>query len=173
MAMQLVMSRFSSAPDTAATAPEVQGLTQMYYLDEEAEKAIAPVTSTKADEAAVSAGDGGVSCGKDSLAATVATAAVLASSQDAGAFDELAQPQGLSQLFYLDAEEEEKAAAVLPRVTGRSFLRERLGVPGVVVQDLRQVRGRTEERPRGVEEGCLCMPYLDTSVSWLVWGEGA
>lgn len=153
MAMELVMSRFSSAGDTATAATEVQGLTQMYYLDEEAEKAmVAPVSSTKSGEAATAVVSGGVSCGKEALtvvAAASSTVTVMASSQDAdGAFDDdlAQQPQGLSQLFYLEAEEEEKAAAALPLVTGRSFLREKLGVPGVVVQDLKQVRKNGRSR---------------------------
>ena len=53
------------------------------------------------------------------------------------------EPQGLTQVFYLDPQEEAEAAAALPVMPRRSFLRERLGVPGEVVQDLRQVnRGR-------------------------------
>lgn len=50
------------------------------------------------------------------------------------------EPQGLTQVFYLDPEDEAEAAAALPVVPGRSFLRERLGVSGEVVQGLRQVR---------------------------------
>jgi len=50
-----------------------------------------------------------------------------------------ADPQGLTQVFYIDPEDEVEAAAALPLVPGRSFLRERLGVSGEVVQDLRQV----------------------------------
>eukprot|EP00752_Nemacystus_decipiens_P003421 g3165.t1 len=50
-----------------------------------------------------------------------------------------AEPQGLTQAFYLDPGSEANAVAALPVVPRRSFLRERLGVPGEVVQDLRQV----------------------------------
>lgn len=51
-----------------------------------------------------------------------------------------AEPEGLAQFFYLDPEDEAEAVAALPLVPRRSFLRERLGVPGEVVQGLRQVR---------------------------------
>lgn len=50
-----------------------------------------------------------------------------------------AEPQGFTQAFFLNPEDEEKAVEALPVVPGRSFLSERLGVSGEVVQDLRQV----------------------------------
>lgn len=66
--------------------------------------------------------------------------AVAGDSYEGSAASMSAEPQGLTQVFYLDPEEEAEAAAALPVVPRRSFLRERLGVPGEVVQGLRQVR---------------------------------
>lgn len=87
-----------------------------------------------------------------------------ASSSEGSVTSMYAEPQGLTQLFYLDPEEEAEAAAALPVVPRRSFLRERLGVPGEVVQDLRQVRRRKGfkavwgrvGRSCSSCEGCVC-----------------
>lgn len=178
-AMNLIMSRFAqesepapSAEDESAvvSSSDVQGLTQMYYLEaeEEAESlASSEATPTIASASSTTAfASSGTSIDDVSGATNTAsqrntvgdeqlvTPAALGTPQQmaleegkeqlASAADErelagLAQPQGLSQMFFLDLEEEEAAAATLPIVEGRSFLSEKLGVPGEVVQDLKQV----------------------------------
>ncbi|CAM9735368.1 unnamed protein product [Ectocarpus fasciculatus] len=117
----------AAADDAAETSSsDVQGLTQMYYLElEEEERAL---TSAAAAQP--------LPVRQPQQPAAVGAEAVFATS-DAAAMP--AEPQGLTQVFFLDPEEEALAAAALPVVPGRSFLRERLGVPGEVVQDLRQV----------------------------------
>ncbi|CAM9669190.1 unnamed protein product [Ectocarpus sp. 12 AP-2014] len=142
MAMDMFLSRGAAAAatdDTATTSSsssDVQGLTQMYYLElEQEERALA---STAAAAAATA----------ESLPvrqpqhAAVGAEAIFAASHvaaEAESMIPIAEPQGLTQVFFLDPEDEALAAAALPVVPERSFLRERLGVPGEVVQDLRQV----------------------------------
>ncbi|CAM9308230.1 unnamed protein product [Laminaria digitata] len=163
MGMDLVLlSRAASAAASEAAAlstSDVQGLTQMYYLDEEAE-AIAAAAVAAAPLAAASAtvvvGGGGINNAGASVtrgnimnrgvqkeeAGLLAGAGVVAFGGGGGAALEHAEPQGMTQMFFLDKEEEEAAvAAALPRssVAEASFLRERLGVSGDVVQGLRQV----------------------------------
>lgn len=139
MAMDMFLSRGAAAAgadDAAATSSSssyVQGLTQMYYLElEEEERALA---STTAEPLPV----------RQPQHAAVGAEAVFAASDVAAEAESMiptAEPQGLTQVFFLDPEDEALAAAALPVVPGRSFLRERLGVPGEVVQDLRQVSGQ-------------------------------
>lgn len=115
--------RANADPDAAPSDSEdVQGLTQMYYLVEEEETAAAAVPSSSEGLAAL----------------PKRQPASAAFSWEEASMS--AEPQGVTQVFYLDPEEEAEAAAALPLVTKRSFLRERLGVPGEVVQGLRQVR---------------------------------
>lgn len=148
LAMDLVLSRFA----TSVPASEVQGLTQMYYLEEEECVVAAPGAEAGAVAVAAAVGcgnKGGASQSKE----VVAQAGLPSSSAKAPvlAFEaalpevEIAAPQGLSQMFVLEPEEEAVVAAALPAVAGRSFLREKLGVPREVVQDLRQVRRGTHK----------------------------
>ncbi|CAM9522950.1 unnamed protein product [Ectocarpus sp. 6 AP-2014] len=143
MAMDMFLSRGAAAAatdDAAATlsssSSDVQGLTQMYYLElEEEERALASTAAaatTAAEPLPV----------RQPQHAAVGAEAVFATSDVAAEAESMmptAEPQGLTQVFFLDPEDEALAAAALPVVPGRSFLRERLGVPGEVVQDLRQV----------------------------------
>eukprot|EP00903_Cladosiphon_okamuranus_P018669 g17183.t1 len=168
MAMKMFLSGNKAAAEADAvalpssTSDDVQGLTQMYYLVEEEEAAATAATAatvssrSSAPEASDSAaGLAGTSAGSLSLGREPEwkqeqhQQAAFASSEEAVAcFDDSsggsvtstsAEPQGLTQVFYLDPEQEAEAAAALPVMPRRSFLRERLGVPGKVVQDLRQV----------------------------------
>lgn len=115
LAMDMIISKYENQPAEAEDQPvetgAVQGFTQMYYLEEKDEEQLA-----------------------------VSGRRVAAAGVDVTASVERMWPVGLSQMFFLeDAHEEaEVAARALPSVY-RSFLRERLGVPGEVVQDLRQV----------------------------------
>lgn len=115
----------SAAAEKQSAEAAVQGLTQMFYLEEKDEQsALASARSV--------AGAG-----------TVSDAAKAGASAAVGvqAASEQPWPVGLSQMFFVeDAHEEAEAAAggALP-LAPRSFLRERLGVPGEVVQALRQV----------------------------------
>ncbi|CBN75747.1 expressed unknown protein [Ectocarpus siliculosus] len=142
MAMDMFLSRGAAAEAddadaTATSSSDVQGLTQMYYLElEEEERALA---STAAAAATTAAEPLPV---RQPQHAAVGAEAVFAASDVAAAAESMiptAEPQGLTQVFFLDPKDEALAAAALPVVPGRSFLRERLGVPGEVVQDLRQV----------------------------------
>ncbi|CAN0452554.1 unnamed protein product [Ectocarpus sp. 8 AP-2014] len=139
--MDMFLSRGAAAAAddadaTATSSSDVQGLTQMYYLElEEEERALASTAAaaaTAAEPLQV----------RQLQHAAVGAEAVFAASDVAAEAESMiptAEPQGLTQVFFLDPEDEALAAAALPVVPGRSFLRERLGVPGEVVQDLRQV----------------------------------
>lgn len=169
MGLDLVlMSRAASAAasETAAlSTSDVQGLTQMYYLEEEAEEraheAIAAAAPLAAAAATVAVGgSGGNNAGasftrgnvgrgvEKEEAGLLAGAGVLAFGGGRPSSLEHAEPQGMTQMFFLDQEEEEAVAAAMPRsAVEPSFLRERLGVSGDVVQGLRQV-GRSSGRAK-------------------------
>lgn len=153
MAMSMFGSRNSDNPAAAessgAKKDDVQGLTQMYYLEEGAEEEAAAAAATVGSSAvgvapAAAAAFTTASHGPSShqtAGASVGVGAALSSDESSAAEvgPMFAEPQGLTQVFFLDPEMEAEAVAALPVVPGRSFLRERLGVPGEVVQDLRQV----------------------------------
>ncbi|CAM9195783.1 unnamed protein product [Sphacelaria rigidula] len=132
-AFDMVMSKYEedvvAAAEAASTAPEkktaepaVQGLTQMFYLEEKDEQ----LALTTALAEAGTAGD----AARIGANAAVRVQAAL----------EQPWPVGLSQMFFVeDAHEEAAAAAGALPLAPRSFLRERLGVPGEIVQALRQV----------------------------------
>lgn len=166
----LAKAATSSEEEAAAVAAssEVQGLTQMYYLEEEAEKKAVLSAAERAvvagDGVVERKGSSLFSLGSDRAQAAAVAGAAPSLPQEAAVpvfaasdaspssskidllekervFDDLARPQGMSQMFFLDREEEEAAAAALPAVAGRpSFLSDKLGVPGEVVQGLRQVK---------------------------------
>lgn len=123
------MSKYENQPPEAAA---VQGLTQMYYLEEKDEE----------EQLAVSDGGEAASAALANRGYSYVSVAGAGDAAGAGVATSLQQewPVGLSQMIFLeDAHEEaEVAARALPSVS-RSFLRERLGVSGEVVQDLRQV----------------------------------
>lgn len=130
--MSMVMSRNtpldnSDEDEDVVSASEVQGLTQAYYLVEE------EVTSTMTSPARTNEKLSAVAYRNiEQDALNLATPGAAVAPWDA------LEPQGLTQLFYLDAEQEEAVAQTLPE-TAPSFLCEKLGVPGTVVRDLRQV----------------------------------
>lgn len=155
IAMNMFRSLDNNPSAESSGADDVQGLTQMYYLEEEAEEeaaaaaAAAPAFSTAAMGVAPAAAYATASSeGSSRGGAADANVGVGAFSSDesfspaavADPVPTFAEPQGLTQVFFLDPEMEAEAVAALPVVPGRSFLRERLGVSGEVVQDLRQVR---------------------------------
>lgn len=129
-AMDMILSKYAEEEEnTAPAAPEtVQGLTQMYYLEEKDEIDAMCIASAASE----------LSRNREAEIADVATTV-----PNAGlfAFEESdCWPVGLSQMFYVeDAHEEAAAAARALPLANRSFLRENFGVPGEVVQDLRQV----------------------------------
>lgn len=153
MAMRMFRSLDSdpAAEPSGANDDDVQGLTQMYYLEEEAEQgafAAAVASSTAAVGVApvaayATASSHGSYSSEGAAGATVGVDASFSSDESsaaaADAVEMFAEPQGLTQVYFLDPEMEAEAAAALPVVPGRSFLRERLGVSGEVVQGLRQV----------------------------------
>lgn len=142
MALSMFGSRDSkpAAAESSGAKDDVQGLTQMYYLEEEAEEEAVAAAAAATSAAVASSSPAAV--GVVAPVAAFTTASHGSSSRRAAAAEAVpmsAEPQGLTQVFFLDPEMEAEAAAALPVVPGRSFLRERLGVPGEVVQDLRQV----------------------------------
>ncbi|CAM9703964.1 unnamed protein product [Pylaiella littoralis] len=152
MAMRMFRSLDSDpAAEPSGANDDVQGLTQMYYLEEEAEQgaaAAAVASSTAAVGVApvaayATASSHGSYSSEGAAGATVGVDASFSSDESsaaaADAVEMFAEPQGLTQVYFLDPEMEAEAAAALPVVPGRSFLRERLGVSGEVVQGLRQV----------------------------------
>ena len=142
-------SAASSEAAKAVSSADVQGLTQMYYLDEKAEeRALEAMAAPLAGSAAgvvVGAGGGknAGSVARDDAKRGLKEAELLAGAEVMAFGDPAyahAEPQGMTQMFFLDEEEEaEVAAAMLKTAANPSFLRERLGVPGEVVQGLRQV----------------------------------
>ncbi|CAN0283713.1 unnamed protein product, partial [Ectocarpus sp. 13 AM-2016] len=143
MAMDMFLSRGAAAAtteDAAATSSsssDVQGLTQMYYLELEQEERALASTAAAAPAESLPV--------RQPHQPAVGAGAVFAASDVAAEAESTipsVEPQGLTQVFFLDPEDEALEAAALPVVPERSFLSERLGVPGEVVQDLRQVSGQ-------------------------------
>lgn len=148
-ALSLLQSLFDAPATSDVVSSDVQGLTQMYFLDEGDEIGVASAAA-----AAASVGGDAVivpsplemrkEAAQEGLkvAAAHAFAGDAVSTQTPGVHEMVEEPQGLSQLFYLDPEEEESAAAALPLREDRSFLREKFGVSGEIVRNLRQVKGK-------------------------------
>lgn len=130
LAMTMVMSRFDASEENveteenAVTASDIEGLTQAYCLVEKE-------STSPANAAAYSVMDPAGSFPQAELVE-------FGVGRGASAFSDAVEPQGLSQLFYLDPATEEAVAQSIAEPSP-SFLREKLGVPGTVVQDLRQV----------------------------------
>lgn len=145
LAMAMVMSRFDAseedveAEENAVTASEIEGLTQAYCLVEK--ESTSPVTAA-AHSDMVPAGS-----------LPQAEFVEFGAGRGASAFSDAVEPQGLSQLFYLDPGTEEVVAQSMAKPYP-SFLREKLGVPGAVVQDLRQVGEGAREDGRESTRAC-------------------
>ena len=149
--LALLSRAASAAASDALSTSDVQGLTQMYYLEEGAEEraleavvTAAPLASAGA--AVVVGGSGGNNAGTSFTRGNTGRgvekeeAELLAGAGVLAFGGEHAEPQGMTQMFFLDEEEEAAVASALPRSAAEaSFLRERLGVSGDVVQGLRQV----------------------------------
>ena len=146
MAMGLLQSRFAAPAESETSSSDLEGLTQMYFLDEQDEIGLASAAA-----AAASVGGDAVIMPRGAdmreeatqaglkMAAAHAFAGEAASAKTAGV-DDMAQPQGLSQMFLLESEEKETATAALPQGEGLSLLREKFGVSRAFLRDLRQVR---------------------------------
>ncbi|CAN0314819.1 unnamed protein product [Ascophyllum nodosum] len=145
MAMGLLQSRFAAPAESETSSSDLEGLTQMYFLDEQDEIGLASAAA-----AAASVGGDAVIMPRGAdmreeatqaglkMAAAHAFAGEAASAKTAGV-DDMAQPQGLSQMFLLESEEKETATAALPQGEGLSLLREKFGVSRAFLRDLRQV----------------------------------
>lgn len=153
-AMAMVMSGgpspdASAETDTSVRPSDVQGLTQAYYLVEEDEKSVATADARSSS-----------SVNPVARAAFAGDARTMSDAQElVAAVHDSAEPQGLSQLFYLDPEAEVAAAEAIS-ATSPSFLREKLGVPVAVVQDLRQVREPDKRNHRSRRRSQLLAPSL-------------
>lgn len=146
-ALSLLQPLFDVPAASDVVSSDVQGLTQMYFLDKGDEIGVASAAA-----AAASVGGDAVivppppemrkEATQEGLkaAAAHAFAGEAVSAQTPGVHGMAEEPQGLSQLFYLDPEEEEAVAAAVPLREDRSFLREKFGVSGEIVRDLRQVK---------------------------------